>query len=95
MLAVPAVGTQVYEPVAAPVAAPRAYSGLLGEIAALIANGEAWATDPVPRRETAPATRVQLGFRDGTTASLDPGSDEASALEELARILTGRDALGT
>lgn len=35
--------------------------------------------------------RVQLGFRDGTTAALDPDSDQALALEELAVLLNLRD----
>ena len=34
--------------------------------------------------------RVQLGFRDGTTALLDPDSEQAHALEELALMLTTR-----
>ena len=38
---------------------------------------------------TVHATQVQLGFRDGTSASLDPASADAQALEQLARLLTG------
>jgi len=38
-----------------------------------------------------PVSRVQLGFRDGTTASLDPDSEQAAALEELALLLSLRD----
>ena len=37
-----------------------------------------------------PASRVQLGFRDGSTASLEPGSEQAVALEQLAGRLTRR-----
>ena len=37
-----------------------------------------------------PSSRVQLGFRDGSTASLDPGSEQAVALEELAGRLARR-----
>jgi hypothetical protein len=38
------------------------------------------------RRSAGP--HVQLGFRDGTSTALDPGSSDARALEELARTLT-------
>ncbi len=46
------------------------------------------------RVEQAPApqqVRVQLGFRDGTSTTLDPSSSQALALEELAQSLTRRD----
>ena len=42
-----------------------------------------------PPRPVVSASRVQLGFRDGSTAVLDP--DQAAALEELAGLLTSRD----
>jgi hypothetical protein len=35
--------------------------------------------------------RVELGFRDGTTASLDPDSEQAVALAELSQMLNARD----
>ena len=35
--------------------------------------------------------RVELGFRDGSTAALDPDSEQALALAELSQLLTGRD----
>ena len=35
--------------------------------------------------------RVELGFRDGSTAALAPGSAQAKALTEIASILTHRD----
>ena len=38
-----------------------------------------------------PSGRVQLGFRDGSTASLAPDSEQAAALEELAQLLNRRD----
>ena len=41
---------------------------------------------PVPA-----APRVQLGFRDGTSTTLDPSSSQSRALEELAQSLTRRD----
>ncbi len=44
-------------------------------------------TPAVPMQATG---RVQLGFRDGTTASLDPDSEQAHALEELALMLNAR-----
>jgi hypothetical protein len=34
--------------------------------------------------------RVQLGFRDGSSAALDPSSSHSQALEELAQSLTRR-----
>jgi len=37
------------------------------------------------------SARVQLGFRDGTSAALDPTSDQAQVLQELARSLANRD----
>jgi hypothetical protein len=35
--------------------------------------------------------RVELGFRDGSTAVLAPGSEQAKALSALASVLTQRD----
>lgn len=35
--------------------------------------------------------RVELGFRDGSTAALAPGSAQARALTEIASVLTRRD----
>ena len=35
--------------------------------------------------------RVQLGFRDGSSAELDPASAQARALEGIAQALTRRD----
>ena len=52
---------------------------------------------PVPVRPPvaappAPAgPRVELGFRDGSTAALLPGSPQAKALEEIAAVLTQRE----
>ncbi len=41
---------------------------------------------------TAPTVpRVELGFRDGSTAALLPGSPQAKALEDIAAVLTRRD----
>lgn len=57
-------------------------------------------TAPVPPPIPAPAPRlgappspstVSLGFRDGSTTALAPGSAEARALAQLARTLTERD----
>lgn len=39
--------------------------------------------------------RVELGFRDGTTAALAPGSAQAQALTDLAAVLTQRDGNAT
>lgn len=41
-----------------------------------------------PAAPRPPAPRVQLGFRDGSTAALDPTSAQSLALEELARSLS-------
>ena len=42
--------------------------------------------------EPAPGPRVELGFRDGTTAALAPGSEQAKALTDIASALTQRNA---
>ncbi|MBC7374217.1 MAG: hypothetical protein H7323_09525 [Frankiales bacterium] len=75
---------------------------LAGSIAELIASGQAWADPGVRPASSVPGpmpawglvaessvSRVQLGFRDGSTASLDPA--HAAALQELAGLLTSRD----
>jgi hypothetical protein len=41
--------------------------------------------------EPTPSPRVELGFRDGSTAALAPGSDQAKALTEIADLLTSKD----
>ncbi|MCU1586642.1 MAG: hypothetical protein JWN31_135, partial [Frankiales bacterium] len=48
--------------------------------------------EPAQRRaEEAPrAPRIELGFRDGSTAALAPGSEQARALRDIASILTQR-----
>jgi hypothetical protein len=46
---------------------------------------------PQPEPPAAPEPRVELGFRDGSTAALAPGSAQAKALTEIASILTHRD----
>ena len=38
-----------------------------------------------------PVQRIELGFRDGSTAALAPGSDQAKALSDIASVLTQRD----
>jgi hypothetical protein len=38
-----------------------------------------------------PGSRVELGFRDGSTAALAPDSAQARALREIASVLTSRD----
>ena len=50
---------------------------------------------PAPTAATlpsVPASRVQLGFRDGSTASLAAGSEQAVALEALAGMLNRRSS---
>lgn len=49
---------------------------------------------PQPAVEVEPGPRVELGFRDGTTAALAPGSAQAKALTEIASLLTQRDQAG-
>jgi hypothetical protein len=44
-----------------------------------------------PAPPALPALRVELGFRDGTTAVLDPGSQQAQALQDLSRLLRSSD----
>ena len=44
-----------------------------------------------PVVEQPPGPRVELGFRDGSTAALAPGSEQAQALTDLASVLTRRD----
>ena len=57
---------------------------------------------PAPQPDAAPAIpayeppasaapRVELGFRDGSTAALAPESAQAKALTEIASVLTQRD----
>ena len=62
----------------------------MASIAALIDSGEAWG-DPGRTSPRAPTPRIELGFRDGTTAALDPDCEQALALEELAILLNFRD----
>ena len=45
---------------------------------------------PVPAPAAGSAARVELGFRDGSTAELEAGSEQAVALQALARTLTAR-----
>jgi hypothetical protein len=45
--------------------------------------------DTLPVQPTGP--RVELGFRDGSTAALAPDSAQARALTEIAQVLTRRD----
>lgn len=65
---------------------PSARASLQAALADLLPQQEAVDTYPSPA-----APRVQLGFRDGTSASLDPDSEQALALELLAQSLTRRD----
>ena len=45
---------------------------------------------PAATLPSVPVSRVQLGFRDGSTASLAAGSEQAVALEALAGMLNRR-----
>ena len=44
-----------------------------------------------PAPEVPAQPRIELGFRDGSTAALAPGSEQAKALTEIASVLTQRD----
>ncbi|HUR14572.1 MAG TPA: hypothetical protein VM097_08780 [Mycobacteriales bacterium] len=46
---------------------------------------------PAVRVDDLGGTRVELGFRDGSTAALAPDSAQARALTEIAAVLTRRD----
>ena len=74
-------------------------SATTGAVAELLATGE-WAATDAPPAAQPPAvaqpevplpSRVQLGFRDGTSAPLDPASSQFAQLEALAQSLTRRD----
>jgi hypothetical protein len=52
------------------------------------------AAEPVAHAPAEPPptpARVELGFRDGSTAALAPDSEQAKALTDLATLLTHRD----
>ena len=55
----------------------------------------AWVSEPAWVPEPAPAPRVELGFRDGSTAALAPGSEQAKALSDIADVLTRKDGAAT
>ena len=77
-------------PAAAAYAAPALPVPAAAPPPAPVATPEPPASPPVQAVEiTAP--RVELGFRDGSTAALAPGSPQALALEEIAATLTRRD----
>lgn len=81
-------------PAAPPVGLPQQSDGtarglLEAALAELTDPQEAAA--PAARAEVPTPRRVQLGFRDGTSAELDPASTQALALEELAQSLTRKE----
>ena len=79
---------QVPAPVAPPASQePSARASLEAALADLLPPQESTADAYAPPS----APRVQLGFRDGSSASLDPDSEQALALELLAQSLTRRD----
>lgn len=82
-------------PVPAPTAAPTALSDLADAVASErppvhVPHQAAPSTVPAPD-PVAVSGRVSLGFRDGSTTQLDPDSEQAAALEELALLLSLRD----
>lgn len=77
-----------------PPAAPAAQQALEDALATLTGAGAASATPEPPSTQAVPQVaqpRVQLGFRDGTSTTLDPSSTQSQALEQLAQSLTRRD----
>jgi hypothetical protein len=46
---------------------------------------------PVVLPSPSPVPRVELGFRDGTTAALPPDSPQARALRAVADLLVARE----
>lgn len=54
-------------------------------------RGDEPETPAGPPVEAPAAARVQLGFRDGTSTTLEPGSSQALALEQLAQSLSRRE----
>lgn len=63
------------------------------ELGAAVTAIPSLAVTPLPAYEVpvTPGPRVELGFRDGSTAALAPGSAQARALTEIASVLTQRD----
>jgi hypothetical protein len=84
-------------PVAPPRQAPSAQQALEEALATLLVTSDNDLPAAPPAEVEGPAVpatlppRVQLGFRDGTSTSLDPSSSQSQALEELAQSLTRRD----
>ena len=74
-------------PLAAPAPAGPAYATPLA-----VVHRPAPTVAMLPSTPALPASRVQLGFRDGSTASLAAGSEQAVALEALAGLLNRRSS---
>jgi hypothetical protein len=82
-LRAPVVAPVLDEPVVAPAVQP---------VAAAVAPVAVPAPPPPISAATAPSPpRIQLGFRDGTSTTLEADSEEALALELLAQSLTRLD----
>ena len=75
--------------------APAPAAAVLGHTPAGAADAGPAVAVPLPGPPApvapVPGPRVELGFRDGTSARLDPTSPAAHALEDLARLLTRGD----
>ncbi|MGB8651197.1 MAG: hypothetical protein WCD35_11105 [Mycobacteriales bacterium] len=65
---------------------PASYGAFAGPSQSAVA-----AVPEVSPYQVAPGPRVELGFRDGSTAALAPDSAQARALTEIAQVLTRRD----
>ena len=75
--------------------APTASAPAVPAPAAAAPAGAAPVRSPAPTLATLPSvpvSRVQLGFRDGSTATLATGSEQAVALEALAGLLNRRSS---
>ncbi|MEX2289882.1 MAG: hypothetical protein WD794_06095 [Mycobacteriales bacterium] len=83
-------------PAAPPATSAPARSSLEEALAGLLPQAETELSTGPPAEASAPvaaqpASRVQLGFRDGTSTMLDPSSSQSMALEQLAQSLTSHD----
>jgi hypothetical protein len=70
---------------------PQPPSDVVGELVSVVPAAVAWSFPELhPPQEAVPTgPRVELTFRDGTSAALD--GTQARALDEIARALTRRD----
>ena len=63
----------------------------LGAAVTALPSAAARTAMPTAYVESFPTPRIELGFRDGSTALLLPGSAQSVALQAIASALTRRD----